>query len=143
MVTRAIPVEPSSLVDRPARTAVLRPDEAIRRLAADLEKVSNVVVQTEALGWKMVELSQSLAHIEPAMAEATGSLAASDRKLSETSDRVLAAVEIMEMAQRQSMESLNKRLRTLIGLVYWALALGSCAMTGTIIAAFAYFSRSH
>ena len=122
---------------------VLRPDEAIRHLAADLEKVSNVVVQTEALGWKMVELSQSLAHVEPAIAEATSHLAASNNKLEETAHRVLAAVEIMEMAQRQSMESLNKRMRTLVGLIYWALALGSCAMAGSIIAAFAYFTRAH
>ena len=70
---------------------VLRPDEAIRHLAADLEKVSNVVVQTEALGWKMVELSQSLAHVEPAIAEATSHLAASNNKLEETAHRVLAA----------------------------------------------------
>ncbi len=143
MVTRVIPVEPASHSDHSARAAVLRPDEAIRHLAADLEKVSNVVVQTEALGWKMVELSQSLAHIEPTVAQATSSLVDANQKTSDTADRVLAAVEIMEMAQRHSMESLNKRMGTLIGLVYWALALGSCAMAGTIIAAFAYFSRAH
>ena len=142
MVTRAFPAAASSHAEHSARTVVLRPDEAIRHLAADLDKVSSVVVQTEALGWKMVELSQSLASVQPAMAEATSNLAASDRKLGETADRVLAAVEIMEMAQRQSMESLSKRMRTLIGLVYWALALGSCAMAGNIIAAFAYFSRA-
>lgn len=143
MVTRVIPAEPASHAEHSARTAVLRPDEAIRHLAADLEKVSSVVVQTEALGWKMVELSQSLAHIEPAVVESTKGLSESNRMLGETSHRVLAAVEIMEMAQRQSMESLNKRMSTLVGLVYWALILGSCAMAGNIIAAFAYFSRAH
>lgn len=143
MVTRVMPVEAASQAQAPARTTVLRPDEAIRHLAADLEKVSNVVVQTEALGWKMVELSQSLAHIEPTMAEATSFLVGSNQKMSEMGDRVLAAVEIMEMAQRHSMESLNKRMGTLIGLVYWALALGSCAMAGVIIGAFAYFLRAH
>lgn len=143
MVTRAIPVEPASHLQASARTTILRPDEAIRHIASDLEKVSNVVVQTEALGWKMVELSQSLAHIEPTVVQATSSLVDANQKMSEMGDRVLAAVEIMEMAQRHSMESLNKRMGTLIGLVYWALALGSCAMTGTIIGAFVYFLRAH
>jgi hypothetical protein len=143
MVTQALPAEPPSFTDHSARTTILRPDEAMRHLAADLDKISSVVEQTETLGWKVVDLSQSLANIQPAMIEATSNLFASDRKLVETSDRVLAAVEIMEMAQRKSMEALNKRLRTLIGLVYWALALGSCAMAGNIIAVFAYFSRAH
>jgi hypothetical protein len=143
MVTRVIPAEPVRHSDPSARTVVLRPDEALRHLASDLDKVSNVVVQTEALGWKMVELSQSLAHIEPTVVEATTSLMESNQRMSDTADRVLAAVEIMEMAQRHSMESLNKRMGTLTGLVYWALSLGSCAMAGIIIAAFAYFSRAH
>ncbi len=99
--------------------------------------------QTEALGWKMVELSQLVAQVQPAVVEAASSMAASNGKLEEIAHRVLAAVEIMEMAQRQSMESLSKRMNTLVGLIYWALTLGSCAMTGSIIAAFAYFLRAH
>jgi hypothetical protein len=142
MATRSFVSEPAGIADHSARTVVLRPDEAIRHLAADLEKVSNVVVQTEALGWKMVELSQSLAHIEPTVVEAAGHVSDANRKMNETSDRVLAAVEIMEMAQRQSMESLNKRLSTLTGLVYWALGLGSCAAAACLVEMFMFFSRA-
>ena len=143
MVTRAFPADTSRAADHSARTTILRPDEAMRHLASDLDKVSNIVAQTETLGWKMVDLSKSLAVIEPAIIEATSNLMLSKEKLEETSHRILAAVEIMEMAQRQSMESLNKRMRTLVGLIYWALGLGSCAMAGNIIAVFAYFLRAH
>lgn len=146
MATRPILANFSNLSDQDAgakasRNSVLRPEEAIRHLAADLDKVSSVVVQTEALGWKMVELSQSLTQMQPAMTHAAGQLEGSNRKMSETSDRVLAAVEIMEMAQRQSMESLNRRVRTLVGLVYWALGLASCVAAGEIIGLAVYFSR--
>jgi hypothetical protein len=142
MATRTIAPEPTGIAGHSARPAALRPDEAIRHLAADLEKVSNVVVQTEALGWKMVELSQSLAHIEPAVNVAAGHVAESNRRMSETSDRVLGAVEIMEMAQRQTIESLSKRLNTLTGLLYWALGLGSCAVAVCIIELFTLFTRT-
>ena len=143
MVTRPILADFSNVSDHGSRATALRPDEAMRHLAADLDKVSSVVVQTEALGWKMVELSQSLTQMQPAMTQAAGQLEGSNRKMSETSDRVLAAVEIMEMAQRQSMESLSKRVRTLVGLVYWALGLASCAAAGGIVGLVVYFTRGN
>jgi hypothetical protein len=141
MVSRPITPEPTALVDQPRQVTSNRPEEALRRLAADLSQVSTVVVQTEALSWKMVELGQSLAQLKPAVEDAARSLTETNQKVCAASDRLYRSADALEENYRNATEVIEKRLRILTRLVTWSLVLGAGSVAAALAGMFLYISR--
>lgn len=141
MVSRPITPEPPALVEQPRHVTSNRPEEALRRLAADLSQVSTVVVQTEALSWKMVELGQSLAQLKPAVEDAARSLTETNQKVCAASDRLYRSADALEENYRNATEVIEKRLRILTRLVTWSLVLGAGSVAAALAGMFLYISR--
>ncbi len=141
MVSRPITAEPTALVDQSRQVATNRPEEALHRLAADLSQVSTVVVQTEALSWKMVELGQSLAQLKPAVEDAARNLTETNQKVCAASDRLYRSADALEENYRNATEVIEKRLRILTRLVTWSLVLGAGSVAAALAGMFLYISR--
>lgn len=141
MATRPITAVHDTLVEQPRQVPAGRPEDALRRLVADLSQVSTVVVQTEALSWKMVELGQSLALLKPSMEEAAQTLTETNQKICATTDRLYAAADALEENYRHTTYVYEKRLRVLTHLVTWALVLGAGSVAAALAGMFLYVSR--
>jgi hypothetical protein len=141
MVTRPITADTATPTEQPRLVPSQRPEEALHRLAADLSQVSTVVVQTEALGWKMVELGQSLALLKPALEDTARSLTETNQKVCAAADRLYHAADGMEQNYHSATQMIEKRLRVLTHLVTWALVLGAGSVAAALAGMFLYLSR--
>ncbi len=141
MVSRPIIPDPDRLVEQPRQVPAGRPEDALRRLAADLSQVSTVVVQTEALSRKMVELGQSLALLKPALEDTARSLTETNQKVCSAADRLYHAADGMEQSYQSATEVIEKRLRVLTHLVTWGLVLGAGSVAAALAGMFLFVSR--